>query len=474
MGIVDLFKEHRVLRSEVRQLAERCNSITSLVRGKEIIEPITIGGALEHTAVETYHAHAVHVASYHLDTSLDTAADQVNTLVATNEEISAAVQDMNTGAEKLTEQTSELREAIATGNQALKLSEEANQSISHVISSMQTKVTALASQIEQVVQIIELIDGIASQTNLLALNAAIEAARAGDAGRGFAVVAEEVRSLAEETRQQSAQISNVIRQVGADFKEAVDVSSGATSAIDEANKANADIRQIYDGLSSLGNEVDELMQHIMAQLEEQRAAIESMVGASQNLAGFIDETRGVAQYLSGASEETTKNTIELWRSLQTVEDSTRQFILDRIIDHAMWMKKLADALSSGNHSVDLADHHQCKLGRWYSSPEAKALAAHGGELGRVFHAIAGPHAELHTKGLDAIRLAAAGHHKEAQALKMEALGISRDVVDLLVELARHVSENETSIDRALAEIWNSTSDDQATGPQAKQKTAVAD
>ncbi|MFQ5980748.1 MAG: methyl-accepting chemotaxis protein, partial [Candidatus Heimdallarchaeota archaeon] len=52
------------------------------------------------------------------------------------------------------------------------------------------------------------IEGIAKQTNMLSLNASIEAARAGEYGRGFGVVAENIGSLAEETKQHAANISD--------------------------------------------------------------------------------------------------------------------------------------------------------------------------------------------------------------------------------------------------------------------------
>jgi len=60
---------------------------------------------------------------------------------------------------------------------------------------------------------VEVITRISDQTNLLALNAAIEAARAGEHGRGFAVVAEEVKNLAEDSREAAERIAKMIAEV---------------------------------------------------------------------------------------------------------------------------------------------------------------------------------------------------------------------------------------------------------------------
>lgn len=83
-------------------------------------------------------------------------------------------------------------------------SQQASQTVSEVISNLSIKSSEIG-------QIIGFINGITGQTNLLALNASIEAARAGEAGRGFSVVANEVKKLAELSKESTQKISNLIK-----------------------------------------------------------------------------------------------------------------------------------------------------------------------------------------------------------------------------------------------------------------------
>jgi len=67
--------------------------------------------------------------------------------------------------------------------------------------TMKEQIETLVDMTEKINEIVQGVDAIADQTNLLALNASIEAARAGEHGRGFAVVAEEIRKLADNTKE---------------------------------------------------------------------------------------------------------------------------------------------------------------------------------------------------------------------------------------------------------------------------------
>jgi methyl-accepting chemotaxis protein len=117
------------------------------------------------------------------------------------------------------------------------LTEAATAAVSDAAAAVDA-VQSLEKLSEHIEQAVALIGGVAAQTNLLALNAAIEAARAGQFGRGFGVVADEVKSLAAETAEASADIA---RQV--------DASRAATAAAVES------IRRIADTVSMMDQQV---------------------------------------------------------------------------------------------------------------------------------------------------------------------------------------------------------------------------
>ncbi|OAT81371.1 methyl-accepting chemotaxis protein [Desulfotomaculum copahuensis] len=128
-----------------------------------------------------------------------------------------------------------------------------------LISSTASAMHDLELQIQEIGKIVDIINNISRQTHLLSLNASIEAARAGMQGRGFAVVAEEVRRLAEETNQATAEVARIIdtiqegsRLVTERVEEGLKV---ADQGVETVNLAEESLRQIDHAVAGTGEKI---------------------------------------------------------------------------------------------------------------------------------------------------------------------------------------------------------------------------
>ena len=184
---------------------------------------------------------------------LASTSEEVNAL---SEEIAATIQQISRGA------SSQSELSVKAIDEVQKMSEVVDQSL---------------KDIEGTLQVIE---DIASQTNILALNAAIEAARAGEYGRGFAVVADNVRRLAEETKNNSADISKVTTDI---------VSNIGSSVVT--------LQETLQGFAAQSEEFSASSEEVAAATEEQTAAMNQMTSSAQDLTQLGDSmAQLIAQY----------------------------------------------------------------------------------------------------------------------------------------------------------------------------------
>ncbi|SHJ18105.1 methyl-accepting chemotaxis protein [Lutispora thermophila] len=173
-------------------------------------------------------------------------------------------------------------------------------------------------------EILGTISSIAGQTNLLALNASIEAARAGEAGRGFAVVAEEIRKLAEESKEAADKIKEIVEELQAENNNAIErmsevkyITQEQTSAVEGVNRTfsiiSRSIGNITDEIDKVNKFIDELsinkdiivksISSISAVSEETAAATEEVTASLNEQVKAIEEVAKNAERLNELSME---------------------------------------------------------------------------------------------------------------------------------------------------------------------------
>ncbi len=214
---------------------------------------------------------------------------------------SQSAAEISVNASKTAQEGSE-----AAGKAAVKMDD-----IQQVVIESGDVVKELGGRSQEIGEIVEMITGIANQTNLLALNAAIEAARAGEAGRGFAVVADEVRNLAEESKQAADKIAVLIKEIQSETNKAVTSMESGTTEVEEGSKIVNEALTALENIAVGSQEVANVIQEISAASEQQQSGITNVVKAIDEIAAVAEEAAAGTEEASGATEEQTASMEEI-------------------------------------------------------------------------------------------------------------------------------------------------------------------
>jgi methyl-accepting chemotaxis protein len=223
---------------------------------------------------------------------------------------SSTVQESRQAAERSAEQAfsvaevaQESEDVAGQGMRAVRDTLGGMNSIKEQVEAIAETILILSEQTQQIGDIISTVNDIADQSNLLALNAAIEAARAGEAGKGFAVVAGEVRSLAEQSRQATDQVREILGEIQKAANTAVMVTEEGTkradAGVEQAREAGEAIRTIVEQIER----VAQAAQEIAAGAGEQLAGMDQIAQAMRNISQAPVQAEAGTRQVEGAAQD---------------------------------------------------------------------------------------------------------------------------------------------------------------------------
>lgn len=366
-------------------------------------------------------------------------------------EVVSVHESFNENIQQVAEAAAEIKDKMGESSEELQIIATRSEETIQNSNEMKQDMEQLVSVLNHMTEVIQGINSISAQTNLLALNASIEAARAGEAGRGFAVVAEEIRGLANETKQLTANMDGLVSRIeeasrmttsslDKTVEEIDDMRENLFKVLDKNRRNEANVISIADSVTTIAASGEEIFSSVM-NVQEQMG----------RLKGECDSLDRQAESLGEISFDLKKNTEPVAVVEKELDDTAKKMgdmvqdvlymlsnqvfigtVQNAIQAHQGWLQNLETMVRNRQCMPLQTDDTKCAFGHFYFAmkPQNSSVAA-------VWRGLGDKHRTFHGYGKSVMQAIKQGDYTRAEKeyrrveeLSKELIGDFNKIIDL--------------------------------------------